>query len=174
MPAGQLRLRCKAKGEHGDRQRRWHADGGYRCRARRQYRSNLLARLQEPWLVPCKEAKPIARPDLQSIQDTLPPHKPGRDRTFRIEKDGVIVYEKEEGDWEPPQDINGYERDSHDPWRFIPLWPPCAMRHQIGVRYASCGCIGIVMRCNHPRHPKHTDRVGHEDCQTCPFRKSEK
>jgi len=135
---------------------------------------NLLARLKEPWVVPRKGAKPIARPDLQSIQDTLPPRKPGRDRTFRIEEDGVIVYEKEEGDWEPPRDINGYERDPDDPWRFIPLWPPCAMRHQIGVRYASCGCIGIVMRCSHPEHPKHMDRVGHEDCQACPFRKSEK
>jgi len=116
------------------------------------------------------KARPVARPDLQAIQDTLSPFKAGRDRKFRIEEDGMIVYEKEEGEWETPKDINGYRRDPNNPWRFIPLWPPCVMRHQIGIRYANCGCINVIMRCNHPEHPKYVDRIGHEDCQACPLR----
>lgn len=127
----------------------------------------LLSRSKEPWLPAHDDAKPIARPDLQAIQDSLPPYRPGRDRQFRIEEDGVIVYEKEEGQWEPPKDINGYRRDPENLWRFIPLWPPCTLRYQIGIRWPKCGCINVIMRCNHPQHPQYPKRVGHEDCQAC-------
>ena len=51
------------------------------------------------------------RPDLQAIELTLPPHQEGRDRKVRFEPDGSIVYEKGEGEWEPPRPINGYLRD---------------------------------------------------------------
>lgn len=112
------------------------------------------------------------RPDLQSIPDLLPPHKPGRDRQFHVEEDGTIVYKREEGEWEPPLDINGYQRDPQNEWRFTPLWKPCALRHLAAVRYASCGCIGVIMRCNHPEACHFGIRVTHTDCDECPHRKT--
>lgn len=108
------------------------------------------------------------RPDLTAIEDTLPPHKEGRDRPLRFEPDGSIVYEP---DTTEPQEINGYQRDPENPHRFTPLWEPCSLRHGIGVRYANCGCINVIMRCNHPEHPKYLDRVSHHDCQQCPLRR---
>jgi hypothetical protein len=116
------------------------------------------------------EGPPVARPDLQAIQDLLPPHKPGRDRKFHIDEDGTIVYEKEESEWEPPREINGYQHDPQDSWRFTPLWKPCALRHVVAVRYANCGCIGVIMRCNNPEAPLFVDRVSHTDCASCPKR----
>lgn len=109
------------------------------------------------------------RPDLHGVLDTLPPHVEGRDRKFIIEEDGCIVYEKGD-DWEPPRDINGYARDKKNKWRFIPLWPVCRLRAQIGVRYQNCGCIGIVMKCNCPAHPKFMNTIKVTDCLECNHR----
>ena len=111
---------------------------------------------------------PQPRPDLQTIEITLPPHQEGRDRKLTFETDGTIVYEK---GGEEPLDINGYRRDPNDPFRFIPLWLECTLRHAVGVRYAKCGCINIIMRCNNPDAVQFMDRVSHEQCQNCQWRK---
>jgi hypothetical protein len=110
------------------------------------------------------------RPDLVRLLDTLPPHKEGRDRPLHFEPDGTIVYEREEG--EPPRDINGYQRDPDNPLRFTPLWPDCRLRHPTAVRFANCGCIDVIMRCNNPALPRFADRVKHTTCQECPQRKA--
>jgi len=112
------------------------------------------------------------RSRLADIESTLPPFKEGRDRQLVFEPDGSIRYEHN-GDEEPPRDINGYKRDPNDPFRFIPLWPSCQLRHQVAVRFANCGCIDVIMRCNNPALPQFADRVKHTTCQECPQRKSE-
>jgi len=112
----------------------------------------------------------IKRSPLADIEHTLPVYVEKRDRKVRFETDGSITYEQEEG-WESPRDINGYERDPNNPWHFIPLWPECSLRHGVGVRYANCGCIGIIMRCNNPDAIQFGDRIGHEQCRACQRRK---
>ena len=105
---------------------------------------------------------------LTDIEQTLPPYQEGRDRKLTFESDGSITYEQT-GD-EPP-DINGYKRDEKNPWHFLSLWPDCLLRHGSGIRYASCGCINVIMRCNNPETPTFGDRINHTQCQTCQWRK---
>ena len=114
--------------------------------------------------IPPKMAK------LGELGATLPPFVAGRDRPVHFEPDGTIVYEKAEGEWEPPRDIEGYEREA-DNWRFKPLWPECIYRAGAAVRLAGCGCIGVLMRCGHPGCPSFTNYVKCATCTECPFRK---
>lgn len=110
------------------------------------------------------------RPDLISLLAKLPIFKEGRDRPANIDPDGVITYTQETDDWEPPRQIEGYQRDPENKWRFTPLWPKCIYHAGGGVRYANCGCIGIVMRCNNPAAPQFADRVDCAICTACKLR----
>jgi len=112
----------------------------------------------------------MPRRDLQRIETTLPKYRPGKHRKFQIESDGSIVYEQEEGEWEPPRDINGYQRDPENPWRFTPLWPKCMKRKPIGKRTKSCGCIQVEMKCVHFKSELIGESVTHKQCQQCPVR----
>ena len=116
------------------------------------------------WIV---EHTKIVRPDLQAIRVSLPRHRPGKDRKFIIESDGVIVYEQEEGNWEPPKDIQGYQRDSENPWRFVPLWLKCLKRIPKGKRSKGCGCIQIEMFCDNDEVDLHKQKVTYQQCQFC-------
>jgi hypothetical protein len=104
------------------------------------------------------------------IMDTLPPFVPGRDRQFHFEPDGVLIYSREEGEWEPPRPIDGFEIDANDPWRLRPLWNPCEARLHTAVRFPACGCIGLISRCNEPK-AHFMRRVTFEQCQQCPLTK---
>ncbi len=110
------------------------------------------------------------RPDLQAIQTTLPAFVEGRDRPVRFENDGSIIYDKD--GWEPPRDIDGYRRDPQNAWRFLPLWPVCPMRLATGVRLLNCGCVGVIMRCNHPQASTFSQQVTYAQCETCRSRKA--
>ena len=113
------------------------------------------------------------RPDLAAIQLTLPTPD-GKERTFVrpvFEPDGAITYPKQEGDWEPPRNINGYVRDPENAWRFLPLWLPCTLRHQMAFLKANCGCIDIIMRCNNPQAPAYSHRLDDTACKQCPHRR---
>ena len=113
------------------------------------------------------------RPDLAAIQLTLPTPD-GKERTFTrpiFEPDGAITYPKREGDWELPQNINGYMRDPNNAWRFLPLWLPCALRYQMAFLKANCGCIDIIMRCNNPQAPAYSHRLDDAACKQCPHRR---
>jgi hypothetical protein len=108
-------------------------------------------------------------PDLTTqIEDTLPPYVEGRDRRFHFESDGTLVYEREEGDWEPPRAIDGFEIDPDDPWRLRSLWSPCEARLHTAVRFPACGCIGLISRCSEPRG-RFMQRVTFEVCKQCPL-----
>jgi len=102
------------------------------------------------------------------IRDTLPPFVEGRDRSFHFEPDGAIVYTREEGDWEPPREIDGFESDPDDPWRLRPLWGRCEARLHTAIRFPVCGCIGLISRCNEPK-AHFMQRVIFEACAQCPF-----
>jgi len=113
------------------------------------------------------------RPDLAAIQLTLPAPD-AKERTFArpiFEPDGEIVYPKREGDWELPQNINGYVRDPNNAWRFLPLWLPCTLRYQMAFLKANCGCIDIIMRCNNPQAPAYSHRLDDTACKQCPHRR---
>jgi hypothetical protein len=112
----------------------------------------------------------IPKSRLQSLEHTLPPYKEGRDRKVQFQDDGTIVYAKEEGDWEPPREINGYSRNPQDPWTFYPLWPECMRQYGIAVRKPACGCIDIVMRCTCAECPRFRQLLKHTDCFECGHR----
>jgi len=112
----------------------------------------------------------IERPDLQAIRTSLPRHRPGKDRRFTMESDGSIVYEHEEGTWEPPRDIRGYQRDSENSWRFTPLWPKCLLRFPQGHRSKNCGCIQVTMKCLAPGSELSDTEVTYIQCQQCLIR----
>jgi hypothetical protein len=84
-----------------------------------------------------------------------------------FQSDGAIVYDRVECDCELPRDINGYQRDPLDPFRFAPLWPACSLRGGIALRLVLCGCIEIIMRCQNPKSPHFVDRVKWEQCRDC-------
>jgi len=114
------------------------------------------------------------RPDLQAIRTSLTPAQLKKGRHFVVEFDGSIVYEQEDGIWEPPRDIKGYERDSDNPWRFSPLWPVCNRRVPRSYRSESCGCIKVVMKCLHSDSPAYDRDVSDRQCQLCLVRVKQK
>lgn len=88
-------------------------------------------------------------------------------RPVRFEADGTIVYDRRPEDWEPPRNINGYQRDPNDSFRFIRLWPPCPSRKEDVVRYPACGCINILARCGNPHGDHFGKQITHTDCLGC-------
>ena len=100
------------------------------------------------------------------ITDTLPPFVEGRDHQFHFEPDGTLVYEQEEGDWEPPRAIDGYEMDPNNPWRLRPLWGRCEARLHTAIRFSTCGYIGLISRCTEPGS-RFMRRVTYEICKQC-------
>lgn len=99
------------------------------------------------------------------LEDTLPPETE-EDRHVVFNEDGSIRYDEKPG-YDVPRAITGYKQDPDNPLRFLPLWPPCQLRHQQAVRYPVCGCIDVIMRCNNPDCKVFTTRVGHEACLSC-------
>jgi len=83
--------------------------------------------------------------------------------------DEFITYEKEQ-DWEPPRDINGYQRDPDNAWKFTSLWPQCTDRIQETKKFSACGCIDIIMTCKNPQCQYSDKVVTHLNCQECPHR----
>jgi hypothetical protein len=105
----------------------------------------------------------------------LPAADPVKDneRTFRrpiFHADGSIEYPKQEGDWEPPQNITGYVRDPDNKWLFHPEWNQCSLRAQSAFLKANCGCIDVIMRCNNPKAETFYQRLSADICAKCPVR----
>jgi hypothetical protein len=118
--------------------------------------------------------KPEPRPDLQAIENTLPPPD-NVPRSFArpvFNMNGSIEYPRRAGDWEPPQDIEGWVRDNENKWLFRPLFPPCTYRHCTAFFKANCGCISIVSRCTNPLAITFGERITPEICNACPVRMS--
>jgi hypothetical protein len=80
--------------------------------------------------------------------------------------DGSLEYTKKGLDgFEPPSPINGYERDTKNPWLFRPLWESCVMRHYGIVVKEKCQCIDVIAKCSVNAH-----WVRYEDCLKCEAR----
>ena len=129
----------------------------------------VTPRLIPPPPATLQPVPPAPQSQFSELGLTLPPAQP-TDRPVHFEPDGSIVYEKQEGQWEPPRNIDGYARDPNNPLRFIPLWPECQLRYQVAIRYPNCGCINVLMRCNNPEAPEFADRLAYTTCEKCPFR----
>lgn len=87
----------------------------------------------------------------------------------RFQADGSIIYPKK--GHEPPPDLDGYQRDPGNYWRFTPLWQSCAWRLQNQFLKA-CGAVGILSICTHPEGPTENNReVQFSQCCSCPLEK---
>jgi len=91
---------------------------------------------------------PFNRPDLQFDLSGGP----------TISPDGTIAYKKQ--GWEPPLNIDGYERDKENRWVFHPLWPECDTRDAEAILAEACKCLQVKMTCN-------GQPVSLERCQQC-------
>jgi hypothetical protein len=87
----------------------------------------------------------------------------------RILKDGSVVYAKK--GWEPPPDLPGFVRDKGDPWRFLPLWPPCRFRIQT-QHVKKCGAISVLTVCNCKECPLRQQQVQIQNCEQCTYKES--
>lgn len=104
---------------------------------------------------------------LAMMQHTLPPDY----SRAHFLVDGCIRYEKGPDDWEPPSPIDGYKRDTENPWFFRPLWKSCRLRMFGTEIKEACECIQVIAICNHPE----TDLNSHGEvpftmCEACPHR----
>lgn len=91
-------------------------------------------------------------------------------RIFQTEFDGTIVYDKIDGQWEPPRDITGYIRDSEDAWRFRPIiWKDCVFRDVNYFQRKSCGCLDAKYTCLNQSSPTYKQEIQHKTCENCPF-----
>jgi len=82
-----------------------------------------------------------------------------------VHEDGSLEYKKGPDDFEPPNPINGYERDLKNQWLFKPLWKSCAMRYYGVVVKDKCKCIDVTAKCSVNSH-----WVKYEDCLRCKAR----
>lgn len=87
-----------------------------------------------------------------------------------IGDDGSIEYPRREGVVAVPDEIEGYERDPNNAYRFVPVWEPCKLRG-LGTRTKENGCIDIAAACNNPEAKQFGRPVPCADCKVCPVRK---
>jgi len=71
--------------------------------------------------------------------------------------------------FEPPPDLEGFERDPKNPWHFLPLWPPCKKRIQTQL-VKKCGAISVLSVCANSACPLRQQEVKLADCQGCLLR----
>lgn len=83
--------------------------------------------------------------------------------------DGSLVYQKK--GWEPPPEIEGYERDPGNAWVFRPLYPECETRSRV-PQLKRCGSYNVIMLCTNQECPLSQQKVSVRDCQACPFRQA--
>jgi hypothetical protein len=108
---------------------------------------------------------------LGSLCGALPPPIPGTPYNLpRITGKGVIIYTPNFEGQLPPPEINGYQRDFDDPWRFYPLWKECVMRIHGTSRNRQRGSINVRMICNHPECQYAGKYVTVLECETCSYR----
>jgi len=84
-------------------------------------------------------------------------------------EDGVIEYPRLVADTVPPDEIDGYQRDPGNAWRFLPLWPPCIVRG-VGATVKENGCIQVVLVCGNPDAPPFLKTVTCAQCLKCEVR----
>jgi hypothetical protein len=82
----------------------------------------------------------------------------------------IIEYPKREKDWEPPPNINGYQRDTKNRWLFRRVWVSCSHRAETIVRKI-CGAVNVLAICCCPECPAYQKKVKVADCKNCPFNK---
>jgi hypothetical protein len=85
----------------------------------------------------------------------------------RMLPNGVVEYAKK--GWEPPPDLDGYERDPGNAWRFLPKWPACKKRIQT-VNMKSCGAINVLTVCANDKCEHKQKEVTFAICSACPLR----
>lgn len=86
----------------------------------------------------------------------------------RFMPDGSLVYVKK--GFEPPPDVEGYQRDPGNAWRFLPLYADCQDRQRV-PRLKRCGSYDVVMICTNGACPLNQQRVSVRDCRDCTHRR---
>lgn len=85
----------------------------------------------------------------------------------RMLPNGVVEYAKK--GWEPPPELDGYQRDPGNAWRFIPIWPPCRKRIQT-TSMKSCGAMSVLTVCANDQCEHKQKQVTYAICAACPLR----
>ena len=85
-----------------------------------------------------------------------------------INDDGSIAYQRQDG--AIPDEIDGFQRDPENAFRFVPMWESCKLR-ALGTRAKENGCIDIAAACNNPEAKQFGRPVKCVECQVCPVRK---
>lgn len=85
----------------------------------------------------------------------------------RMLPNGIVEYVKK--GWEPPPDLDGYERDPGNAWRFLPKWPLCKKRIQT-QSMKSCGALSILTVCANDKCEHKQKEVTFAICSACPLR----
>ncbi len=85
----------------------------------------------------------------------------------RILPDGCVEYARK--GHEPPPELDGYDRDSGNPWRFIPKWPKCKKRIQT-QSMKPCGALSILTVCANGDCPLKQQIVSFAQCNACQFK----
>jgi len=105
--------------------------------------------------------------EVPSLALTPIPKEPPHIRRFRVEDDGSIVYERRKEDWEPPKDVEGFQRDQDDPWKFVSQWPECCHRSVQSNFAAGCGFVRLRMACTHPDLNIADGQLTYQKCCQC-------
>lgn len=85
----------------------------------------------------------------------------------RILADGCVEYARKGA--EPPPDLDGYQRDPGNSWKFLPLWPVCKRRIQT-QSLKQCGAIAILTVCANGDCPLRQQEVTFDQCTQCPHK----
>jgi hypothetical protein len=93
-----------------------------------------------------------------------PPKSFGR---ARLMPDGSVEYARK--GHEPPPDLDGFQRDPGNPWKFIPVWPKCQKRIQTTL-LKPCGAIAVLTVCSNQECPLKQQQVTFDQCSACKFR----
>ncbi len=88
----------------------------------------------------------------------------GFDRMI-VHPDGSLEYKKGLDDFEPPNPIDGFRRDTKNQWLFRPIWKSCAWRQYTTALKTKCQCIDVLARCAVNDH-----WVKYKDCLRCTSR----
>lgn len=91
----------------------------------------------------------------------------GRARMF---PDGSIEYARK--GHEPPPNLDGYQRDPGNAWKFLPLWPKCKRRIQT-QSMKQCGALSILTVCANGECPLKQQQVNFAQCSACECRITE-
>jgi len=110
-----------------------------------------------------REAAAQMRKNQQQMFEMAEKHNKSFGRA-RMLPNGCVEYAKK--GHEPPPDLDGYQRDPGNAWKFLPLWPKCKKRIQT-QSMKQCGALAILTVCANGDCPLKQQQVTFAQCSSC-------